>query len=119
MKLHTEFFKQSEFQAQLTVETHVDVNGLKFRKADDRNRDNLTVVTGLFDENGRYVKGTERTMDMRLRDQTLESARALGALGLNVKESFDLAPGRYSVRVVVRDSEGRSITAQNAGVEIP
>ena len=115
-RVRTEFFKKSEFQAELTVETHVDLNGLKFRKADDRNRDNLTVVTGLFDENGHYVKGTERTMDLRLRDQTLESARSSG---MNVKESFDVAPGRYLVRVVVRDSEGRSITAQNAGVEIP
>jgi hypothetical protein len=36
-----------------------------------------------------------------------------------VKESFEVRPGRYVVRVVVRDSEGRSMAAQNAGVEIP
>ncbi len=61
VKLHTEFFKQSEAKAELTVETRVDLKALKFRKADDRNRDTLTVVTGLFDQNGRYMKGTERT----------------------------------------------------------
>jgi len=116
VKLHTEFFKQSEFKAELTVETRIDLKGLKFRKADDRNRDTLTVVTGLFDENGRYIKGTERTLDLQLRDQTMETARSSG---LALKESFDVAPGRYVVRVVVRDSEGRSMAAQNQGVEIP
>jgi VWFA-related protein len=116
VKLHTEFFKQSESKAELTVETRIDLKGLKFRKADDRNRDTLTVVTGLFDQNGRYVKGTERTLDMQLRDQTMDAARNSG---LALKESFDIAPGRYVVRVVVRDTEGRSMAAQNEGVEIP
>ena len=116
LKLHTEFFKQNDAKAELSVETHVDLKGLKFKRADDRNRDNLIVVTGLFDSNGRYVKGVERTMEMQLRDQTLESARNSGLL---VKESFDVPPGRYVVRVVVRDSEGRSMAAQNEGVEIP
>jgi hypothetical protein len=116
VKLHTEFFKQSEAKAELTVETRIDLKGLKFRRTDDRNRDTLTVVTGLFDQNGRYMKGTERTMEMQLRDQTLEAGKSSG---LTVKESFDVPPGRYVVRVVVRDTEGRSMAAQNEGVEIP
>jgi hypothetical protein len=116
VKLHTEFFKPSEFKAELTVETRIDVKGLKFRKSDDRNRDTLTVVTGLFDQNGRYLKGTERTMDMQLRDQTLDAGKNSGLI---VKESFDIPPGRYVVRVVVRDTEGRSMAAQNEGVDIP
>jgi hypothetical protein len=94
----------------------VDLKGLKFKKTDDRNRDTLTVVTSLFDENGRYVKGTQRTMEMQFRDQTLEAVRNSG---LTVKESFDVPPGRYVVRVIARDSEGRSMAAQNEGVEIP
>ena len=116
IRLHTEFFKQAETKAELTVETRVDLKNLPFKKTDDRNRDTVVVVTGLFDQNGRYVNGVERTMDLRLRDQTLESARNSG---LAVKESFDIPPGRYIVRVVVRDSEGRSMAAQNEGVEIP
>jgi hypothetical protein len=116
VKLHTEFFKQSESKAELTVETRVDLKGLKFRKADDRNRDTLAVVTGLFDQNGRFIKGTERTLEMQLRDETLDSGKSSG---LSVKESFDVAPGRYVVRVVVRDTEGRAMAEQNAGVEIP
>jgi VWFA-related protein len=118
LKLHTEFFKQNEARAQLTVETQVDLKRLKFKKAGDRNRDSLTVVSGLFDENGRYVKGTETTVDMQLRDQTLESVQGSGTIKVS-KVSFDIPPGRYIVRVVVRDLEGRAMAAENAGVAIP
>ncbi len=117
VKLHTEIFKQSEAKAQLSIETRIDLKALKFKKADDRNRDTLTVVTGLFDENGRYVKGTQTVLDMQLKDQTLESARGSGPMKVS-KVTFDVPPGRYVVRVVVRDLEGRSMAAQNEGVEI-
>jgi VWFA-related protein len=123
VKLHTEIFKQSEAtgafsgNAQLLIEARVDLNTLKFRKADDRNRDTLTVVTGLFDENGRYIKGTQTVLELQLKDQTLESVRGSGPMKVS-KVTFDLPPGRYVVRVVVRDTEGRSMAAQNQGVDI-
>ena len=115
LELTTEFFKSSEAQAELTVSARVGLSGVKFRKAEDRNRDTLTVVTGVFDQNGRYLKGLERTIDMRLRDQTLEK---VVSSGMSVKESFDVPPGRYVVRVVVRDSEGQSMASRNGTVEI-
>ncbi len=74
------------------------------------------MVTSLFDQNGRYVKGTEKTMEMQLRDETLDAGKGSG---LAVKESFEIGPGRYIVRVVVRDTEGRSMASRNEGVEIP
>lgn len=116
VKIHTEFFKQDPAKAQLTVETRIDVTGLKFKKTEDRNRENVTVVTSVFDDNGRYLKGTERVLEMKLRDQTLDAAMKAG---LTVKEGFDIPPGRYIARVVVRDSEGNSMAAANQGIEIP
>jgi len=110
-----DFFRTSETAAELTVNAHLDLNGLKFRSAGDRSQDALTVVTGLFDQNGRYVKGIQRVIDLRLREQTLE--KVLGS-GFAVKETFDIAPGRYVVRVVVRDSEGQTMSARNGTVDI-
>jgi hypothetical protein len=111
----TEFFKSSDASAELTVDAHLDLNGLKFRTAGDRNEDTLTVVTGLFDQNGRYVKGFQRVLGMRLRQQTLE--KLLGS-GMAVKETFDVALGRYVLRVLVRDSEAQTMAARNATVDI-
>jgi len=111
----TDFFRTGDTAAELTVDAHLDLNGLKFRSAGDRSEDTLTVVTGLFDQNGRYVKGIQRVIDLRLREQTLE--KVLGS-GFAVKETFDIEPGRYVVRVVVRDSEGQTMSARNGTVEI-
>jgi len=37
-----------------------------------------------------------------------------------VQENFHVAaPGRYVIRLVVRDAEGHTTTAKNGGVEIP
>ena len=111
----TDFFKTGDAMAELTVDAHLDLSGVKFRAAGDRNNDTLTVVTGLFDQNGHYVKGIQRVIDLRLRKQTLE--KLLGS-GMAVKETFEIAPGRYVIRVVVRDSEGETMAARNGTVDI-
>jgi hypothetical protein len=36
-----------------------------------------------------------------------------------VKSSFDIKPGKYLVRQVVRDSEGSQMAARNGAVSIP
>jgi VWFA-related protein len=113
--LHTQFFKSSELQAKLTVLAHIDLKELHFRKADGRNNDNLTIVSGIFDGNGNFVSGIEKTLQMHLRDETL--AHNLGS-GLSVKSDFDLKPGSYLVRLVVRDERGQ-IAAENGAVRIP
>jgi hypothetical protein len=39
--------------------------------------------------------------------------------GSTVKSSFDLKPGKYLVRLVIRDSEGSQMAARNGAVDIP
>ena len=115
VKLHTQFFKQSDTDAQIAVLVHVKLRGIHFKKVDGRNRSDLTIVSALFDTNGNYVKGSEKVLEMRLRDQTLE--RRLDS-GVTLKSNFDVKPGSYLVRLVVRDAEGQ-IAAENGAVEIP
>ena len=55
-------------------------------------------------------------IDMRLKDQTLDT---LMNQGITIKTTHDLTSGSYLVRVVVRDSEGQTISARNGAVEIP
>ena len=116
--VQTEFFKASDAidaKAELTVTGHLDVGTLRFRKAEERNNDTVTVVSGLFDSDGNYISGIERVIDLHLRDKTLAN---LQNLGITVKETFNVAPGRYVVRMVVRDGEGKTMAAHNKGVEI-
>ena len=53
---------------------------------------------------------------MKLRDTTYER---LSHSGLTVKSSFDVKPGTYLVRLVVRDAEGAQMAARNGAVVIP
>jgi VWFA-related protein len=116
VELHTQFFKSSDMAAKLSVLARIDVRQLRFRKADGRNLDTLTVASGLFDRNGNYVNAIEKTVDMHLKDETL--AAKLNA-GITVRSGFDVAPGSYFVRVVVRDAEGQKMAALNGAVVIP
>jgi hypothetical protein len=88
---------------------------LKFRKSEERNRNDLTVVFGLFDRNGNFVAGAQKAVEMRLKDETLTRP----SLGIVVRNTFDVKPGAYLMRVVVRDAEGNLMTALNGGADIP
>jgi len=116
VELHTQFFKSGEDAARVSLVIKVDVKRLKFRKEADRNCNELTVVAGLFDRNGVYATGNQKKIEMRLRDETVEK-RLDG--GLTIRSSFDVKPGTYSVRLVVRDVEGQLMSAQNGAVDIP
>lgn len=113
--LHTQFFKPSDEAAKLTVLAHVDVKQLHFQKADGRNNSNLTIVSAVFDRNGNFVSGMEKLLQLHLRDDTLAYRMSSG---LTVKSNFDVKPGSYLVRLVVRDAQGQ-IAAENGAVEIP
>jgi VWFA-related protein len=114
--LQTQYFKSSDADAHLSVVSHIDLKGIPFRKAGGRNFDNLTVATVIFDENGNYVTGGEKILEMRLLDATYNK---LSHTGLVMKSSFDVKPGKYLVRQVIRDSEGAQMAAKNGAVVIP
>ncbi|HEX5226801.1 MAG TPA: VWA domain-containing protein [Bryobacteraceae bacterium] len=116
LEIQTEFFESGDARYDLTVTAQLDAKALRFAKTGDRNIDTVTVVAGIFDPNGNYVTGIEKVVALHLRDRTLA---AFEAGGMNVKEDFTIAPGRYLVRVVVEDAGGKNITAKNTGVEIP
>jgi VWFA-related protein len=115
IELHTQFFKSGETDAKLAVLARVDLRNLHFRKAEGRNRNNLQVVSALFDRNGNYITGIEKIVEMRLLDATVENKLR----PITVKTSFDVKPGNYVVRLVVRDSEEQLMAAQTSAVDIP
>lgn len=114
--LHMQFFKLSDVSAKVAVLARVNLRGLHFRKADGRNNDDLLIVSGVFDRNGNFITGQQKTLQMHLLDTTLEK---LLNSGVTVRTNFDVPPGSYVVRLVVRDSEGRTMAARNGVVEIP
>lgn len=114
--LHTQFFKVSDSSAKLTVLARVDVKRLRYKQVENRNTNDLTLVTAIFDPNGNVLQAEQKEVQMRWKDETLQSKLASG---ITLKASFDVKPGRYLVRVVARDAEQQMMAAENDAVEIP
>ena len=114
--VHTQFFKVSERDTKLSVIAHLDLRHVRFRKEQGRNLNNLTFVTALFDRDGKKVAAQEKRLEFHLRDSSLEQ---LSRSGITTKASFDVPPGTYLVREVVRDAEAGQISGLNRTVEIP
>jgi len=114
--LQTQYYKTGAMDAKLAVLAHVDLMHVRFTKTDGRNQDALTVVAAVFDRDGNFVTGKEEVVSMKLRDETYQR---LSRSGVTVKTSFDLKPGDYVVRLVVRDSNAAQLSAENGVVEIP
>ncbi|HEY4933016.1 MAG TPA: VWA domain-containing protein [Terriglobales bacterium] len=113
--LQTKYFKTSDEGAKLAVLVKVDVRHLHYQKVDGRNRNDLTIVSALFDRNGNFVQGDQKTLEMRLTDNTLD--KKLDS-GVTMRANFEVKPGNYLVRCVVRDREGQ-LSASSGSVEIP
>jgi VWFA-related protein len=114
--VHTQFFKATDKNARLSVLAHVDLKHIRFKKAEGRNRNTLSIVAAVFDRNGILIGAIQKDVEMRLRDETFDARLAAG---VSMKTSFDVSPGSYIIRLVVRDFEGQMMAARNGVVEIP
>ncbi|HEV2401472.1 MAG TPA: VWA domain-containing protein [Candidatus Sulfotelmatobacter sp.] len=116
VKLHTEFFKPTDDSAKLTVLARIDVKQLHYKQSNDRNNNDLTIVTAVFDRNGNFLQAQQKLVQMSWKNETLQAKLNSG---ITLKSSFDVKPGRYLVRVVARDSEQQLMSAENGSVDIP
>jgi VWFA-related protein len=116
VQLNLQYFKVDAGNAKLSVLTHVDLAQMRFDRSEDRNSDDLTIVAALFDRNGNFIRADQKTLEMRLKDSTLDK---LHRSGLTVKTNFDVKPGGYLVRLVVRDSKASQLASRNGVVDIP
>jgi len=112
--MHTQFFKSSDQSARVSVLAHLNLKLFKFQKVEGRNGNEVTLVYGLFDRDGNYTQGIKKVVTLRLKDETLERL----AQGVTVRTSFDVKPGTYLIRLVVRDAEERKLSATNGAVQI-
>ena len=116
LELQTQFFKSDDGTARIGLVTKIDLRALHFKKEAGLNKNSLTIVAAVFDHNGNVVKGVERKLDINLKDATFEERLNSG---VTVRLALGVTPGNYVVRVILRDQEGKMMTARNRAVEIP
>ena len=91
----------------------VDATKLPFRKEDGRNLDNLTLVVGLFDQNGNFISATQKDIQTALKDATLD---AWMKSGIDTTTDFKVSPGKIS-RPSCRERFRRILTIRNKAQE--
>jgi environmental stress-induced protein Ves len=101
---------------EIEVQAQLDVRGLSFQKRGDRSVDNLTITVALFDHDGKFVSGSQQNLALALKNATLAN---LQKSGLSFKARIAVRAGAYTVRVVVRDSQGGQMAASSKAVEAP
>ena len=117
VELRTQFSKPTDRNAKISVVAHVDLKHLRFKKAaDGRHENTVSIVSAVFDRNGILVSATQKDIDLRFKDETFETRINDG---VSLRTSFDITPGSYVVRLVVRDSEGQTMASRNGVVDIP
>jgi VWFA-related protein len=93
----------------------VDPNQLRFLKKSGRNMQELTFVMVLENASGDYLAGKQAVMDLALTPQKLASMQATG---IKAVMTFAAAPGKYSIRAIVREAGQNKIAASTARFEI-
>jgi hypothetical protein len=116
LTLQTQYFKTGDGGARLSVVSHIGLKDLRFRMADGKHYNELNIATVIFDDDGNYLTNGGKIVKLRLLNSAFEK---WCSTGLTVKSSFDLKPGKYVIRQVVRDSEGAQMAARNGIVVIP
>jgi len=114
--MDTQFSNGAGDAATVTVLVHLDLANVKFRKADGRAVNHITLASALFDRNGNLMAGQVKHVDLQPRDESLPDG---GANGITVPITLEAKPGSYLVRLVVGDSDGDLMSAINGTVDIP
>jgi hypothetical protein len=116
LTVRTEARRAGAQNEEIAVQATLGIRTLPFQKQGGRNVDKVEFAVGLFDPDGKYVTGRQLTYALALKDATLaEMAKS----GLSLKTNVSAKAGAYTLRVVVRDSQGGQLAALSRAVELP
>jgi len=100
---------------ELVLSGRLDTRALRLRKDGQRNLNNVTFVSAIFDQKDNLVQLQRGQAKLDAPDAQL--LQVLSA-GLKMDSTFELKPGTYRVREVVTDSEEHQITALSRNVNV-
>lgn len=112
----TEVVPSSEQIRDLNVDVRLDLASVPFRREGDRNLNTLIFVAGIYDNDGKWLNGEKKRVDLRLPESELKEMQARG---VGVRNTFKVPPGKYLLREVVEDTEDHHFAALNRTVVVP
>jgi len=116
LTVQTEASKAGTQNEEIAAQGQLGIGTLPFQKQGDRNVDTVEFAVGLFDHDGKYVTGRQFTYALALKDDTLAE---MEKSGLSLKTNVSAKAGPYTLRVVVRHSQGGQLAALSKTVKLP
>jgi hypothetical protein len=110
------YFQMDDSRFEVALVTNVSVRGMQFLQEESRHKNLLNLVVVALDENDHYIDGLEKSVDFNLTDP---SYAALQNYGFSSKVDLKLPPGRYKIKVVVRESVQSKMGSITKAIEIP
>jgi len=116
MDLTLAIVKNGPAEPKIQITVTLGIKDVPFRKEEDRNCNVLTTAVAIFDDNGNYVMGGEKSLQLRLTAPTYEKFLTAG---VPMHAEYTVKPGKYLVRQLVREDEGGRISVRGGMVEAP
>jgi VWFA-related protein len=115
VQLRTQFVRDDKPVARLTVAPSIDLAQLPARQEQGQNRNELNIVMAVFDSNGKYLTGIDKTFGLHWTANP-DGSPPEGELP---HSNFLLRSGDYTVRVVICEAVSSRMSAETVAVRIP
>ncbi|HYE86707.1 MAG TPA: VWA domain-containing protein [Vicinamibacterales bacterium] len=109
-------FKGPAPKGAVVISTFVHGPTLPLNETDGMFKNDLEVLGVATDDKGKTFATGRNTVNLNMKPDT---ARRIAATGFRVITSLDLAPGRYNLRVAVREANTRKAGSVMFDVEVP
>ncbi|HKT13282.1 MAG TPA: VWA domain-containing protein [Terriglobia bacterium] len=116
LAVQTETRKDEAQNEEIAIQAQLDIRTLPFEKKGDHSVDDVVFAVGLFDHDRKYITGRQFTYALALKDA---NRAEMEKSGLSLKTNLSAKVGAYTLRVVVRDSQGGRMAALSKAVEVP
>jgi VWFA-related protein len=113
--MEVKVFSTKTEDRELVLSGHLDTKALHLRKDGQRNLNNVTFVSAIFDQKDNLVQLQRGQAKLEAPDGQLQQVLSAG---LKMDSTFELKPGTYRVREVVTDSEDHHVTALSRNVNV-
>lgn len=116
IQLSYQFSQVSAAIYQVSLLTKVDVKGLEFLNEDEHRKNSLNLMVAAYDEHDKWIDGVEKEIDLNLLEPNYVS---MLRYGFTAKVNFNLPPGHYKIRSVVRESLRSQMGSASRLIDVP
>jgi VWFA-related protein len=113
---HHLFGEASPGKARALMTAEVDIRGLAFQEAGNKSQDTLEYLLAVVRRESGEVQRHDQKVELKLPPDLRAS---LEARGLPVSKEFELVPGHYQARLVVRDTQGGTLGSIRHDFDVP